>query len=56
MKKNSSRWLAIFVFAVMAMAPMIANLLNQPYYITFFSRIMIFGLAALSLNLVLGFG
>ncbi|MDO8770913.1 MAG: branched-chain amino acid ABC transporter permease [Burkholderiaceae bacterium] len=56
MTKNSRRWLPIVVFGVLAAAPMIAHLLNQAYYITFLSRVMIFGLAALSLNLVLGFG
>jgi branched-chain amino acid transport system permease protein len=30
--------------------------LGQPFYLTFMSRVMVFGLAAMGLNLVLGFG
>jgi branched-chain amino acid transport system permease protein len=36
--------------------PVIAAVIEQPFYITLFSRIMIFGLAALGLNLILGYG
>ena len=35
---------------------MFAGLAGQPYYLTLFTRIMIFGLAAVGLNFILGFG
>lgn len=40
----------------LALVPALAAAIDEPYYLTFVSRVMIFGLAALSLNLVLGFG
>jgi branched-chain amino acid transport system permease protein len=48
--------LAVLVFVLLAAAPGAAMLLGQPYYLTFLSRVMIFAMAALGLNLVLGFG
>jgi branched-chain amino acid transport system permease protein len=36
--------------------PLICALIEQPFYITLVSRIMIFALAALGLNLILGYG
>ena len=36
--------------------PVIAGLAGQPYYVTLVSRMMIFGLAAVGLNFILGFG
>src|SRR5512144_2886939 len=44
------------VTVALAAVPVIASALEQPFYITLFSRIMIFGLAALGLNLILGYG
>ena len=40
----------------LALVPLAAILLGQPYYVTLVSRIMIFALAAVGLNLVLGYG
>lgn len=56
MRRASSLRLAVLLFVVLALVPPIALALHQPYYLTFLSRVMIFGLAALSLNLILGFG
>ncbi len=42
--------------ALLALVPVITALVGQPYYVTLFTRIMIFGLAAVGLNLILGFG
>lgn len=50
---HPATWIGI---AVLALVPTLAGALQEPYYITFVSRILIFGIAALSLNLVLGFG
>src|SRR6266849_3790549 len=41
---------------VLALVPPAAAALNQPFYIDLFRRIMIFALAALSLDLILGYG
>ena len=43
-------------FLVLALVPVAAALLNQPFYLDLFRRIMIFALAALSLDLILGYG
>ena len=49
-------WFAAAFLALLALVPAIAAIAEQPYYVTLFSRIMIFGLAAIGLNLILGFG
>ncbi|MDH4096507.1 MAG: branched-chain amino acid ABC transporter permease, partial [Betaproteobacteria bacterium] len=36
--------------------PLLATLLKQPYYIDLVRRVMIFAIAAASLNLILGYG
>jgi branched-chain amino acid transport system permease protein len=42
---------------VLAVAfPIVAVAIDQPFYVSFATRLMIFGIAATSLNLVLGFG
>jgi branched-chain amino acid transport system permease protein len=40
----------------LAAVPPVAALLNQPFYLDLVRRIMIFAIAALSLNLILGYG
>jgi branched-chain amino acid transport system permease protein len=42
--------------ALLAAVPPLAGLLNQPFYLDLVRRIMIFAIAALSLNLILGYG
>jgi branched-chain amino acid transport system permease protein len=49
-------WFAAAFLALLALVPAIASLAGYPYYVTLFSRIMVYGLAALGLNLILGFG
>jgi branched-chain amino acid transport system permease protein len=49
-------WLVAAVFLLLGLVPVASALASQPFYVTLFSRIMIFALAAVSLNLVLGFG
>jgi branched-chain amino acid transport system permease protein len=44
------------VLAALALLPVYASLASQPFYVTLFTRIMIFALAALGLNFILGFG
>src|SRR5256885_16873585 len=41
---------------VLALVPPAAAALDQPFYVDLFRRMMIFALAALSLDLVLGYG
>jgi branched-chain amino acid transport system permease protein len=46
----------LVALALLAAVPPIATLLDQPFYLDLFRRVMIFALAALSLNLILGYG
>ena len=41
---------------VLALVPVVANALDQPFYLDLVRRIMIFALAAVSLDLILGYG
>ena len=41
---------------LLALVPPLAAIFAQPFYVTLFTRILIFALAALGLNLVLGYG
>ena len=41
---------------LLAALPPVALALGQPYYLDLFRRIMIFAIAAISLNLILGYG
>jgi len=55
--RSSARTVTIFVvLAALAAVPPVAALLGQPFYLDLFRRIMIFAIAALSLNLILGYG
>jgi len=40
----------------LAVVPLIAGLTNQPFYLDLFRRIMIFAIAAVSLDIILGYG
>ena len=42
--------------ALLAAVPPVAALVNQPFYLDLVRRVMIFAIAALSLNLILGYG
>lgn len=47
---------ALPVLAALVALPLVASALGQDFYVGLASRILIFGLAATSLNLILGFG
>jgi branched-chain amino acid transport system permease protein len=48
---------AIFVaLAALALVPAVATVAEAPFYIGLFARIMVFAIAALSLDLILGYG
>jgi branched-chain amino acid transport system permease protein len=49
-------WVAGAIIVVLGLVPVLAAVFGQPFYVTLVSRIMIFALAALGLNLILGFG
>jgi branched-chain amino acid transport system permease protein len=46
----------LIVFGLLLLLPLAASWLGQPFYIRLFTRIMILGLAAVSLDLILGYG
>jgi branched-chain amino acid transport system permease protein len=54
--RSARFWFAAAFIGLLAFVPAIAALAGEPYYVTVFSRIMVFGLAAVGLNLILGFG
>lgn len=49
-------WLTGLTLLLLGLLPPVATVLEQPFYLTLFLRIMIYALAALSLNLILGYG
>ncbi|MTV35981.1 branched-chain amino acid ABC transporter permease [Duganella radicis] len=46
----------VLLMAALAAVPLAAQLAEQPFYLAFFARIMIYAIAASALNLALGFG
>jgi branched-chain amino acid transport system permease protein len=54
--RSARFWFAAAFLGLLAAVPAVAALAGQPYYLTVFSRIMVLGLAAVGLNLILGFG
>jgi len=52
----TSRIVAGAVLLALALVPLASSLLGQPFYVTLFTRVLVFALAALSLNFILGFG
>lgn len=54
---RSPRVIAVAAFMLLlAAVPLISAAIGQSYYVTLVTRILIFGLAAASLNLILGYG
>jgi branched-chain amino acid transport system permease protein len=50
-----SAWVSGILLLCLALVPLYANWSEEPFLLTFFTRVLIFSLAALSLNLILGF-
>lgn len=44
------------VLALLALMPVIGPALGQPFYVSVFARVMVWAIAAVSLNLILGYG
>lgn len=55
-KRPISLVLGAVLLTLLAFAPLYAHVMNDPFLITLLSRILIFSIAALSLNLILGYG
>lgn len=55
-KNRTTSLVAAVVLLALAAMPLVAHALGQGYYVTFFSRVLILALAAIGLNLILGFG
>ena len=55
-RSGAARLFAILLLAGLAAVPLLAAWLGQPFWVTLFTRILIFALAAMGLNLVLGYG
>lgn len=49
-------WMAGALLAVLALVPLFSHWLGQSFYVTLVSRMMVFALAAVGLNLVMGYG
>lgn len=49
-------WIAVFLMGLFALVPLYAWLADDVYVLTYFGRMLIFALAAVGLNLILGFG
>lgn len=54
--RRRALWPVALTVAIFAAVPAIATVIGEPFLIRVFTRIMIFALAAVGLNLVLGFG
>ncbi len=57
MKLNKRKiWILAIAFVILAALPPVVVALEEEFYLTLISRVMIFAIAALSLDLILGFG
>ena len=56
MLRDPRGWWLAGGLAVLVLVPPIAAVLDEPFYPTLFARVMIFAIAAVSLDLILGYG
>jgi len=56
MKLNPRKLVTLAVFVALALVPPLAGAFDEPFYLDWGRRIMILAIAALSLNLLMGFG
>ena len=54
--RSPRTWVGIVLLGALALVPVYAHLFQLTFYITLFTRILIFAIAALGLNLILGYG
>jgi branched-chain amino acid transport system permease protein len=53
---SARHWILLALLALLAAVPPVAAAFNEPFYLDLLRRIMIFAIAATSLNLILGYG
>ncbi|WP_342133201.1 branched-chain amino acid ABC transporter permease [Hydrogenophaga sp. OTU3427] len=51
-----AQWLPLLVLLGLALVPTLASLTDDNFLVTFFARVLIYGIAASALNIALGFG
>ncbi|MGD1326782.1 branched-chain amino acid ABC transporter permease [Pandoraea pnomenusa] len=56
MKLNLRTAVPLLLLAALALVPLYATYTQQPFYLTLFGRIVVFAIAAVSLDLILGYG
>ena len=56
MLRNPRRIAIAIGLAVLVLVPPVAGALDEPFYLTLIARVMIFAIAAVSLDLILGYG
>jgi branched-chain amino acid transport system permease protein len=56
MRLSARTWVLVGALALLAAVPPLADWLSQPFYLDLLGRVMIFAIAAISLNLILGYG
>lgn len=54
--RNVSGWIYAAILLLLGLAPLLFRAIDQPFYLDLLSRALILAIAALSLNLILGFG
>jgi branched-chain amino acid transport system permease protein len=56
MSPSPRAWILLALLALLAAVPPLAAYFGQPFYLDLLRRVMIFAIAAVSLNLILGYG
>ena len=56
LRNTLSAWFAAILVALLLAVPLYASMAGEPFALTFVSRVLVFALAAISLNLILGYG
>jgi branched-chain amino acid transport system permease protein len=56
MRLDRNRIIIAASFLALALVPLVAHAMDEPFYLDLFTRVMVFGIAALSLDLILGYG
>ena len=54
--KSGRYWIALAGVLILFLAPFAISYWDQPFYLDVLMRLMILGIAAISLNLILGYG
>jgi len=54
--RSRSTWFGFAILALLAVTPFVIELLDKPFWLDVVTRVVILGIAAVSLNLILGYG